>query len=590
MAGTGSGSGQAFRRLTRIGSITLDHPPLLNLQETLGELLLSNMEDFEDKLFDYLCDSRELLSMDKFKKILNESGLRNDDPRLKEMVENFHEVEQKQLHDEHELRGTITRETFKECVTDNIVLISRALKNQFIIPEWTSFTQHIKEMYEDCKTNTSGTPASYIPQLARVDPKYWGISVCTIDGQRYSLGDTKVPFSLQSIVKPLSYALVLNDLTPEVVHKHVGQEPSGKSFNELTLDYEHKPHNPMINAGAIVVSSLLKKEMNIADRFDYQPSIEEERKVTLNKTMGQMKRLTGGEYLGFNNSVYLSERATADRNFALGYYMRENKCFPEGVDLHEVLEFYFQLCSIEVTAESGSVIAATLANGGICPMTGEKILSAEAVRNTLSLMHSCGMYDYSGQFAFKVGLPAKSGVAGGVMLVVPNVMGIFLWSPPLDKWGNSCKGVQFCENLVAKFNFHNYDNLKHTQKKIDPRGRAMESKAQDVVNLLFSAYNGDVTAMRRYSLLGMDMSLADYDGRTALHLAAAEGHETIVKFLLEKCNVSPYVEDRWNCTPLEDARKFGHAEIAAILEKYMSSHPERDDYEMSRNMKNLSSD
>lgn len=143
---------------------------------------------------------------------------------------------------------------------------------------------------------------------------------------------------------------------------------------------------------------------------------------------------------------------------------------------------------------------------------------------------------------------------------------------------------------MEKFNFHNYDNLKHTQKKIDPRGRAMESKAQDVVNLLFSAYNGDVTAMRRYSLLGMDMSLADYDGRTALHLAAAEGHEAIVKFLLEKCNVSPFIEDRWNCTPLEDAKKFGHSEVASMLEMNMASHPERDVYKISRNMKSLNSD
>ncbi|WAR31040.1 GLSK-like protein [Mya arenaria] len=477
------------------------------------------MEDFEDK-------------------ILSETGLRNSDPRLKETMDNFHDIEMKQLHDEHELRGYITRDTFKECVTDNITLISKALKNQFIIPEWTPFCENIREMF--------------------------------------SLGDTQVPFSLQSIVKPLSYALVLNDLTPEVVHKYVGQEPSGKSFNELTLDYQNKPHNPMINSGAIVVSSLLKKELNIADRFDY--------------TMEQLKRLTGGEHVSFNNSVYLSERATADRNFALGYYMRENKCFPDDVDLHEVLEFYFQLCSIETTCESGAVIAATLANGGICPMTGEKVLCAEAVRNTLSLMHSCGMYDYSGQFAFTVGLPAKSGVAGGVMLVVPNVMGIFLYAPPLDKWGNSCKGVQFCKNLVSKFNFHNYDNLKFTQRKIDPRGRATESKAQDVVNLLFSAYNGDVTAMRRYSLLGMDMSLADYDGRTALHLAAAEGHLTIVKFLLEKCDVSPFLEDRWKCTPFDDAKKFGHTETAEILGKAMTSDPDKDTSKMTSVFRSLHSD
>ncbi|CAB1346706.1 unnamed protein product, partial [Coregonus sp. 'balchen'] len=126
-----------------------------------------------------------------------------------------------------------------------------------------------------------------------------------------------------------------------------------------------------------------------------------------------------------------------------------------------ILDFYFQLCSIEVTCESASVMAATLANGGFCRITAERVLSPEAVRDTLSLMHSCGMYDFSGQFAFHVGLPAKSGVAGGILLVVPNVMGIMCWSPPLDKLGNS--------DLVSRFNFHNYDNLRHFAKKHDPR-------------------------------------------------------------------------------------------------------------------------
>ncbi|XP_045214961.2 glutaminase kidney isoform, mitochondrial-like isoform X1 [Mercenaria mercenaria] len=475
-------------------------------------------------------------------------------------MQKFRTVLERQLHDEHELHGMMDKETFLDCVSDNIVIISKALTSQFVIPEFRTFTDIIDKIFEKCVDNEEGKPAQYIPQLARRNPKHWGVSICTVDGQRYDLGETNIPFCLESVVKPLIYALTLNDLSPDVVHRFVGQEPSGRSFNELTLDYQNKPHNPMINAGAIVISSLLKKGLVIADRFDY--------------AMDELKRLSGQEHVTFNNSVYLSERATADRNFALGYYMRENKCFPPEADLVETLEFYFQLCSIEVTAQSGAVIAATLANGGICPTTGDKVLDSEAVRNTLSLMHSCGMYDYSGHFAFKVGLPAKSGVAGGVLLVIPNLMGIFTWSPPLDQWGNSSRGVQFCEELVANFNFHNYDNLRHTSKKYDPRGRAVESKAQDVVNLLFSAFNGDVTAMRRYALLGMDMSLADYDGRTALHLAAAEGHESIVRFLLEKCNdVNPHQKDTWNFTAYDDAKRFKHDDVANILLEYMKKNP-----------------
>lgn len=147
------------------------------------------------------------------------------------------------------------------------------------------------------------------------------------------------------------------------------------------------------------------------------------------------RAISGGEYLSFNNAIFLSEREAADRNYAIGYYMKENKCFPEKVNLKDTMDFYFQLCSLEVNSNSVSVMAATLANGGICPITGHQVINPNSCRDVLSLMHSCGMYDYSGQYAFKVGLPAKSGVSGCTMVVIPNVMGLGLWSPPLDNYG-----------------------------------------------------------------------------------------------------------------------------------------------------------
>ncbi|XP_018917605.1 glutaminase kidney isoform, mitochondrial isoform X2 [Bemisia tabaci] len=496
---------------------------------------------------------------------LRTTGLRKNDPRLRNLMDNLRKANSS-LKNEGGSPETLKldRETFHSIISPNLSLISRAFRHQFIIPDFPDFTKYIEEFYWKCKTNTEGKVASYIPQLARMNPDYWGISVCTIDGQRFSIGDVNVPFTIQSCSKPLNYGIALEKLGQDIVHQYVGQEPSGCNFNELVLDHNKKPHNPMINAGAILVCALLKTlvkpEMSLAEKFDY--------------VMNYFKRIAGGEYLGFNNAVFLSEREAADRNYALGFYMREHKCYPEKTNLKECMDFYFQCCSMEVTAESMSVMASTLANGGICPLTEEKVLKPDSVRDVLSLMHSCGMYDYSGQFAFKVGLPAKSGVCGGMLVVIPNVMGICSWSPPLDPLGNSCRGVQFCQELVQLFNFHPYDNLKHGVHKKDPRKHKYETKGLKVVQLLFSAANGDISALRRHKLSGMDMGLSDYDGRTALHLAAAEGHLDCIKFLLEQCGVDHTVRDRWGKTPIEEAKQFRHVQVVQYLKQWADANPQ----------------
>jgi glutaminase len=261
-----------------------------------------------------------------------------------------------------------------------------------------------------------------------------------------------------------------------------------------------------------------------------------------------------------------SERRTADRNFALGYFMREHGSFPEGTDLVETLEFYFQCCSIEVDARSLSVVAASLANGGVNPLTGDRVFSADTVRKCLSLMSSCGMYDYSGEFAFTIGLPAKSGVSGGLMIVVPGVMGICVWSPRLDALGNSVRGVAFCKELVGRFNFHVYDSFAagEVSGKRDPRRGKNEEEITSTMRLLWSASQGDLGDVRIALATGKDPNSADYDKRTALHLAASEGHVEVVQYLLDQ-GADPEIKDRWGGTAHSDAQRGGHDRVVTLL-------------------------
>uniref|UniRef100_A0A8C4INE8 glutaminase n=1 Tax=Dicentrarchus labrax TaxID=13489 RepID=A0A8C4INE8_DICLA len=504
------------------------------------------MSSMEDLLFYTITEGKDMIPLSQFISALRKTGLLTSDPRLRDCV---HQMRQSTRDSVGPVM--MDKTLFRRCVGNNIMLLTKAFKKKFIIPNFAKFTQQINKMYDSAQQQEAGQVADYIPQLAKFSPDLWGVSLCTIDGQRHSVGDTKVPFCLQSCVKPLEYAIAVHDLGSEIAHQFVGKEPSGFKFNKLSLNEEDKPHNPMVNAGAIVISSLIK-------------------------VMDFLKSMAGTEYVGFSNATFQSERETGDRNYAIGYYLKEKKCFPENADMMAALDFYFQLCSIEVTCESGSVMAATLANGGICPITGERVLSAEAVRNTLSLMHSCGMYDFSGQFAFHVGLPAKSGVSGAVLLVVPNVMGMMCWSPPLDRLGNSVRGIHFCQDLVSHFNFHNYDNLRHFTKKHDPRRRSDDDPNKSVVNLMFAAYSGDVSSLRRFALSAVDMEQTDYDSRTALHIAAAEGHVEAVIFLTEICKVNPHMKDRWGNTPIDDAMQFGHDVVVSVLQEYLVAYTDAD--------------
>ena len=284
--------------------------------------------------------------------------------------------------------------------------------------------------------------------------------------------------------------------------------------------------------------------------------------------------MAGEEYVEFNNSSFLRERSSSDRNYALSHFMNENGCFPkvEEFNVKKIMDMYFQLSSIEINCDSGSVIAATLANNGVCPVTDKQVIRHDTVRCVEKQMLGCGMKNYSGKFAFDVGLPAKSGVSGVILVVIPGVMGICLWSPPLDKFGNSVRGIAFCKEFVNQYHFHKFDDVGDGEK-INPIVGEKESSGKTIIQNLMAAAAGDLKFLQSSWLKGNDLDAGDYDGRTPLHLAAAEGRLEVVKFLVNMVKVNPYPTDRWSRIPLEEAKLHKRDKVVQFLDHYQKSTP-----------------
>ncbi len=530
----------------------------------------------EARLFKSLdADNDQQVKRSDLERMLAQAGLRSDDHRLRDSMQALDIYEQQaEAASPKEPERPIPRDSFCTAIRHNILLIERALQGNMVIPDFTEFCAEIERIFEATRRNRDGRPASYIPQLDLPEPQadQYGVALCTVDGQRHAVGDSEVFFSLQSTCKPVNYCLALEEHGTDFVHGFIGHEPSGASFNELTLDKQNRPHNPMINAGAIMSSALIrlsdKRRLNSRSGLDARGCAGER----FDYVMERWQALCGGEKPRFSTPVYLSERQTADRNFALSYFMREKGAFPEEADLNDVLEFYFQCCAIELNAEMMSVVAATLASGGICPVSGRRVFETRTVQHCLAMMSSSGMYDFSGEFAFTIGLPAKSGVCGGIMIVIPNVMGICTWSPRLDEHGNSVRGVAFCRQLVKTFNFHNFDILAGGAHKRDPRVSRTKRQATEVNELIWAASKGDLGAIQDQVLRGAELTCADYDLRTPLHLAAAENQTEVVRYFIEQARRAPggldlNPRDRWGGTPLDDAHLQGHRDVASLLER-----------------------
>ena len=282
-----------------------------------------------------------------------------------------------------------------------------------------------------------GELASYIPELTKADPSWLGICLVTMDGVAYSVGDTGQLFTIQSISKPFVYATALADRGVDFLASKIGVEPSGDAFNSISLDPRTgAPINPMINAGAIATTSLIAGET---------PEMQWQR------IEDSLATFTGRN-ITVDIDVFRSESDTGFRNRAIAW-MLKNFGIIEG-DPMVSLENYFKQCSILVDCQDIAFMAATLANGGIHPLTGKRALPEEHVERVLSVMATCGMYDYSGNWLYEVGMPAKSGVGGGIIAVLPGRFGIGIFSPLLDAKGNSVRGIEACKRISRDFRLH----------------------------------------------------------------------------------------------------------------------------------------
>jgi glutaminase len=298
----------------------------------------------------------------------------------------------------------------------------------------------IDSLHSQYLKNDDGEVATYIPELGKANPNHFGISLATKDGRIFETGDSDQLFTIQSISKPFTYGMALEVYGQEKVSKHVGVEPSGDAFNSIELESgTNRPFNPMVNAGAITVSSLL-----------YQHYGDEALEVMLKRFSD-----AAGRELSVDEAVYESEARTGHRNRAIAHLLLNFGMVDENIE--PALDLYFKQCSILVNCKDLAVMSATLSNLGKNPVTSKEVYEITSVRNMLSIMLTCGMYDYSGQWAYKVGIPAKSGVSGGVTAVVNRQLGLACYSPKLDSRGNSCRGIDACISLTNELGLHAFD-------------------------------------------------------------------------------------------------------------------------------------
>ncbi|MGO2005468.1 glutaminase A [Arthrobacter rhombi] len=296
---------------------------------------------------------------------------------------------------------------------------------------------YLRRLHTELSSLRDGTPYQDIPATSHGNPDDFAICLATVDGYVYEVGDADTEFSIQSVSKPFTYGLALEDLGPEAVDEKIDVEPSGDAFNEISLsEGTGRPANAMINAGAIAATSLIKGS---GGRQGFERILS---------TYSDF----AGRQLKVRESIYRSEIRTGHRNRAMANLLRSFNVIEH--DPEKALRNYFRQCSVMVNARDLALMAATLANGGTQPVTGKEVMGIDSVQRVLSVMMTCGMYDDAGSWTSAVGMPAKSGVGGGLLAVLPGQLGLAVYSPPLNEHGSSVRGVAASERMATDMELH----------------------------------------------------------------------------------------------------------------------------------------
>ncbi|MET7368892.1 glutaminase A [Streptomyces sp. NPDC005566] len=413
-------------------------------------------------------------------------------------------------------------------------------------------TDALRELHSRFVGMRGGERADYIPKLTRADPDDFGLALVSMDGHCYSAGEADVPFTLQSVSKPFVYALALSSLGLDEVSRWVGAEPSGEAFNAISLEPRTgRPANAMVNAGAIVTTALVPGTPALP-AFD--------------RILICLSRFAGRR-LDVDEEVYVSEAATGDRNRALAYLIRSTGTLH--VDPVAAVDTYFRQCSVRVTAVDLAMMAATLAHGGVNPITSESVVSPAVAAQVLAVMATCGMYNASGDWLLRVGLPAKSGVSGGLIAAGPARFGLATYSPPLDPAGTSVRGQAALGALSERLGLHLMRNpalpgstvtLATTADVLPsapagPRERALHER----VGIVAAQGALDFTAAERV-LHALDESGPEQTGSVVLDLREVTGADSLALTLLH-AGLARLAEDGRRAAVVDPGNRLGPPDL-----------------------------